>query len=218
VVRVLIMGVPGAGKGTQAKLLEERFGVPHVSTGDMLRAAAAEGTALGGEARRYMDDGALVPDDVMIGLVAERLAAPDCAPGFVLDGFPRTVRQAKALDRLLAGRGQALDAVLHIAVPHEEAIRRLGGRWTCRACGSMSQVPAGAPGRADRCTRCGGDLVQREDDREPTIRHRMKVYGRDTAPVLEHYRKAGLLREVSGAGTPEEVFRRVAATVGNGRS
>jgi adenylate kinase len=208
-VRVLIMGTPGAGKGTQAELLQERFGAAHISTGDMLRSAAEAGTALGREARRYMDQGFLVPDDVMIGLVAERLAAPDAARGFVLDGFPRTVRQAKALDALLTRRGEPIDAVLYIAVPREEAIRRLSGRRVCRACGTAFQ----GSGEGTRCARCGGELAQREDDREETIRHRMEVYAQETAPVLEHYRSAGLLREVPGSGSRDDVFARMVASL-----
>jgi adenylate kinase len=209
VVRVLIMGAPGAGKGTQAKLLQERFGAAHVSTGDILRAAAAANTPVGREARRYMDRGFLVPDDVMIGVVAERLSAPDTSRGFVLDGFPRTVRQAKALDDLLARRGQPLDAVLHIALPREEAVARLSQRRVCGGCGAPS--PSSDP--AARCDRCGGELVHREDDQEQTIRHRMEVYAQETAPVLDHYRSAGLLREVSGTGSRDDVLGRLTASL-----
>jgi adenylate kinase len=207
------MGAPGAGKGTQAKLLEERTRAVHVSTGDMLRAAVGADTALGHEARSYMDRGLLVPDDVMIGLIAERLAATDCGPGFILDGFPRTVPQARALDTLLKQTGQALDAVLHIALPQEVAVERLAGRRLCRSCGTIFQ--AGQSGAADggRCARCGGSLIQRDDDREDTVRRRMEVYARETAPVLEHYRSAGLLREVSGTGTPADVFGRLLKSV-----
>jgi adenylate kinase len=203
------MGAPGAGKGTQAKLLQERTRAVHVSTGDMLRAAVGADTALGHEARSYMDRGLLVPDDVMIGLIAERLAATDCGPGFILDGFPRTVPQARALDTLLKKTGQALDAVLHIALPQDVAIERLAGRWMCRGCGTIFQTGQGAPASSGRCTRCGNPLIQRDDDREETVRRRMEVYARETAPVLEHYRNAGLLREVSGTGTPEDVFGRL---------
>jgi adenylate kinase len=207
-VRVLLMGAPGAGKGTQAKLLEERTRAVHVSTGDMLRAAVGADTALGHEARSYMDRGLLVPDDVMIGLIAERLAATDCGPGFILDGFPRTVPQARALDTLLKKTGQALDAVLHIALPQEVAVERLAGRRMCRACGTIFQSGQGGP-KGGHCERCAGSLIQRDDDREETILKRMEVYTRETAPVLEHYRKAGLLREVSGTGTRDDVFGRL---------
>ena len=213
-MRLVIMGTPGAGKGTQAKLLADRVGVCHISTGDMLRDAIRRGTRLGLEAQRYMEQGLLVPDDVVIGIVEERLRAPDCKHGFILDGFPRTLAQARALDELLARRGEPLTAVMLIAVPRDEAIRRLAGRRVCDKCGAMSHVAFDPPARADRCDRCGGGLAQREDDREDTIRHRMDVYARETAPVLEHYRGAGLLHEIEGTGSREDVSRRVAASVG----
>src|SRR5881396_1681314 len=187
------MGTPGAGKGTQAKLLASRFGACHISTGDVLREAVRGGSKLGLEAKRYMEQGLLVPDEVVIGIVAERLDGADCKGGFLLDGFPRTVAQAKALDALLARRGQPLGGVLLIALPREDALKRLAGRRVCE--------------------RCGGRLVQRADDREETVRHRMEVYARETAPVLEHYRAAGLLCEIDGTGSREDVFRRVAAGV-----
>ncbi len=199
------MGTPGAGKGTQADLLAGRSGACHVSTGDMLRDAVRTGTPLGEKARQYIDGGRLVPDDVVIGIVGERLASPDCSRGFILDGFPRTVLQATALDRILAERGQVLEAVVLIAVPTEEAVRRLSGRRVCAACGTMFHLAFQPPARPGRCDRCGGTLVQREDDREETIRHRLAVYTRETAPVLEHYRRAGLLREVDGTRSREEV-------------
>jgi adenylate kinase len=213
-VRLVIMGTPGAGKGTQAKLLAERVGACHISTGDMLRDAIRRGTALGREAQRFMDQGLLVPDDVVTGIVEDRLAAPDCRSGFLLDGFPRTVAQAGALDALLARRGEPLTGVLHIAVPREEAVRRLSGRRVCDGCGSMAHVAFDPPARPDVCDRCGGHLLQRDDDREETVRRRMDVYARETAPVLDHYRTAGLLREIDGTGTRENVSRRVAASVG----
>jgi adenylate kinase len=206
------MGAPGAGKGTQAKLLEARTKAVHVSTGDMLRAAVGADTRLGHEARSYMDRGLLVPDDVMIGLIAERLAATDCGPGFILDGFPRTVPQARALDTLLRKTGQSLDAVLHIELPQEVAVERLAGRRLCRSCGTIFQTGKGGPS-GGRCERCTGPLIQRDDDREETVRRRMEVYARETAPVLEHYRNAGLLREVSGTGIPEDVFGRLLASL-----
>ena len=207
------MGTPGAGKGTQAQRLGDRFGACHISTGDVLREAAHAGTALGGEARRYMDDGRLVPDDVVIGIVAERLDHTDCRGGFVLDGFPRTLPQAQALDALLARRGQPLDAVVLIAVPAEDAVRRLAGRRVCPNCGSMFHIAFQPPGQAGRCDRCGAALVQREDDREETIRHRFDVYARETAPVLEHYRQRGLLRDVDGTGSRDDVSRRISASL-----
>ena len=207
------MGTPGAGKGTQGALLASRYGACHVSTGDMLRDAARQGTPLGLEARRYMDDGHLVPDDLVTGIVADRLASSECGKGFLLDGFPRTVPQAEALGRLLEERGQPLDAVVLIAVPTDEVVRRLSGRRVCPSCGTMFHVALQPPATPGRCDRCGGALVQREDDREETIRHRLAVYTRETAPVLEHYRRAGLLHEVDGTGTREDVARDVEAAL-----
>jgi adenylate kinase len=212
-VRLLIMGTPGAGKGTQAKLLATRFGACHISTGDMLREAVRSASPLGREARRAMDEGRLVPDDVVVGLVEERLGSRECENGFLLDGFPRTLTQARSLDALLARRRQPLDAVVLIAVPHEQAVERLSGRRVCERCGTMYHLAFDPPADPTRCTRCAGPLLQREDDREETIRHRMDVYARETAPVLDHYRAAGLFREIDGTGEPEDVFRRVVASV-----
>ena len=210
-MRAVIMGAPGAGKGTQAKLFEERRGVAHISTGDMLRDARRAGTVLGCEAERYMAQGLLVPDDVVIGIVADRMAAQNHSGGFLLDGFPRTVRQAEALDTILGERGQRLDAVVSINVPEDELVRRLAGRRICRQCGAVYQLNIDPAARAGRCDRCGGELDQREDDREETVRARFEIYARDTAPVLHYYRDAGLLREVPGTGTREEIFLRMAA-------
>jgi adenylate kinase len=213
-VRLVIMGAPGAGKGTQATRLGSAFGVPHVSTGDMLRAAVANGSPLGAQARKTMERGLLIPDELMVGLVKERLATPDCRPGFILDGFPRTVAQARSLDAVLADSGAALDAVLHVQVPRDELVRRLVGRRVCRGCGAVTYVAANDLAQLPPCARCGGDLHQRDDDREATIRRRMDVYARETEPVLAYYRAEGRLRDVSGTGTPDEVFARIQAEVG----
>jgi adenylate kinase len=204
-----MMGAPGAGKGTQAKLLHEKLGVPHISTGDILREAVRAGTPLGREAQKRMDQGLLVPDDVVIGIVDERLARPDCARGFILDGFPRTVAQAQALDQRLASRGLPLTAVVEVDVPRAELVERLSGRRVCQACGTLAHVRFDPPTIDGRCDRCSGALIQRDDDREETVGRRLDVYTRETAPVLEHYRGAGLLRSVCGTGTPEEVFARI---------
>jgi len=204
----VILGPPGAGKGTQAKRLAERLGVPHISTGDILRGAAAAGTALGKEARRYMDDGGLVPDPVMVGLVEERLAQADAGRGFILDGFPRTVGQAEALDELLTSRGRPLDAVMQIAVPRDELVRRLAGRRVCGDCGTLIQVAIEQSANGS-CEACGGPLLQRDDDRMETVGRRMEVYERETEPLVGHYRTKGLLREVVGTGSRDEVFQRI---------
>ena len=212
-VRAVIMGPPGAGKGTQAKLLQERRGVPHISTGDILRDARRAGTVLGREAERYMAKGLLVPDDVVIGIVADRLAAQNHSRGFLLDGFPRTVRQAEALDRILGEGNGRLDAVLSLTVPEDELVRRLAGRRICRQCGTMFHLDVDPAALVGRCDRCGGELYQREDDREETVRARFDVYARDTAPVLRYYGDAGLLHEISGVGSREDIFQRVAASL-----
>ena len=203
--RVIFLGAPGAGKGTQAEALAAETGVPHIATGDMLREAARRGTPLGLEARRYMDRGALVPDEVVIGLADERIGQADAARGWVLDGFPRTVPQAEALDSSLSRRGLELDRVLFFRVAPAELMRRLTGRRVCRQCGAVFHLAFNPPAQADRCDRCGGLLYQREDDAESAVAHRLDVYVRQTEPLLGHYRRRHLLTEVCGEGTVEQV-------------
>lgn len=212
-MRIVMIGPPGAGKGTQAKLLQERYQVPQISTGDMLREAERQGTTLGREAAAYMSAGRLVPDAVVIGIVDDRLREADCAAGFILDGFPRTVPQAQALDRLLAGRGVGLDAVLWIQVPDEEIVRRLSGRLMCRVCGAPYHEAFDPPARPGVCDRCGGELYQREDDRADRIAARLAVLAREIAPVAEYYRTAGLLAEIPGVGSQREVSSRIGAAL-----
>jgi adenylate kinase len=212
-VRVVMLGPPGAGKGTQARLLQEALGVPQISTGDMLREAQHNGSALGSEARWYMEAGQLVPDDVVIGLVQERLGAADCARGFVLDGFPRTVSQAQALQRLLESLGPTLDAVVAVEVPQDELIRRLSGRVVCRRCASMFHTDLNPPAVPGRCDRCGGELYQREDDQPDRIAVRLELHERQVAPVEAFYRAAGLLRPVTGTGARDDVFGRIKASL-----
>lgn len=208
-----MIGPPGAGKGTQARLLQEVYGIPQISTGDMLRDAQQKGTPLGRAARRYMDAGQLVPDDVVIGIVEERLQDPDCKPGFVLDGFPRTLPQAEALQGILERHPPALDAVVSVEVPHDELVRRLSGRLVCRNDGSMYHVEFAPPKVAGVCDQCGGPLYQREDDREDRISARLQLLDREIAPVVQFYRQAGLLREIVGTGRREDVFGRVQASL-----
>jgi adenylate kinase len=200
-VRLIFLGPPGAGKGTQARELAREWGVPQVSTGDMLREAVAAGTPLGREAKRIMETGALVPDEVMIGLIADRLRQPDATRGFILDGFPRTIAQAEALDRLLKDLGQALDGVVFFDVAEPELVRRLTGRRICRRCQTAFHVDSAPPQREGVCDRCGGELYQRDDDSEATVRHRLGVYQRQTAPLLDYYRGRGLLTSVKGEGS-----------------
>ena len=202
---VIFLGAPGAGKGTQARRLAAGSGVPQIATGDMLREAVAEGTPLGREAKRYMDQGALVPDEVVIGLVDERLSRPDAGPGYVLDGFPRTVAQAEALDALLGRRGQDLDRVVFFDVSREELLRRLTGRRICRRCGTAFHLVSAPPKTEGRCDQCGGELYQREDDAEGTVARRLDVYQTQTAPLLDYYGKRGLLVRVAGEGPVDQV-------------
>ena len=204
-MRVAFLGPPGAGKGTQARELAREWGVPHVATGDMLREEASVGTPLGREAKAYMDTGALVPDDVIIRMIAERLRRPDARKGFLLDGFPRTIAQAEGLERLLEDLGQPLERVVYFEVSEPELLRRLTGRRVCRACQTAYHVvsaPSKSPGV---CDRCGGELYQREDDSEATVRHRLGVYARQTAPLLDWYRGRGMLVSVPGEGPIETI-------------
>jgi len=208
-VRVAFLGPPGAGKGTQARDLAREWNVPHVATGDMLREAAAAGTPLGREAKGYMDRGALVPDDVIIRMIAERLAKPDARAGFLLDGFPRTIAQAEALERLLKDLGQALERVVYFDVSEPELLRRLTGRRVCRNCQTAFHLVSAPPKTAGVCDRCGGELYQRDDDSEATVHNRLGVYARQTAPLLDWYRARGLLSSVRGEGTISDIRRAV---------
>jgi len=212
-VRIILMGPPGAGKGTQAELLRERFNVPHISSGDLLRSAVKRKTALGMQAKRFMDRGELVPDDVLMGTIEERLRGDDSAKGFILDGFPRTVAQADALTALLKEGGTPIDHVVSLAVPRDEVVKRLSGRRTCRECGALYHIIFDPPSNAGICNKCNGDLYQRDDDQEDTILARLDVYDRQTAPVLALYRKQGLLRAVDGIGSRDQVFGRLLAAV-----
>ncbi|MGH7366481.1 MAG: adenylate kinase [Candidatus Rokuibacteriota bacterium] len=203
--RVIFLGPPGAGKGTQARRLAAGSGIPQVATGDMLREAVAAGTPLGREAKRYMDQGALVPDEVVIGLVDERISRPDAGAGYVLDGFPRTLAQAEALDARLRRRGQDLDRVVFFDVSRDELLRRLTGRRVCRQCGTAFHLISAPPKAEGRCDQCGGELYQRDDDRDDTVARRLDVYQTQTAPLLDYYRKRDLLVRVAGEGPVDRV-------------
>lgn len=197
-MNLILLGPPGAGKGTQANMLSDEFSIPQISTGEILRAAVKEGTPLGIEAKSFMDAGGLVPDEVVIGIVVERLQNDDCSNGFILDGFPRTVAQADALQDNLKSLGKELDRVIALQVDTEALVERLTGRRTCKSCGRGYHVRFDPPAEEGRCDVCGGELVQRDDDREETIRKRMEVYEEQTAPLINYYREAGLLIEVDG--------------------
>jgi adenylate kinase len=206
---IILLGPPGSGKGTQAQKIMERYHIPQISTGDILRGAVKEQTPLGAEAKRYMDQGQLVPDEVVVGIVRERLRGSDCDSGFILDGFPRTVPQAEALDSTLGEMQRAINHVVSIEVPNEELIKRLTGRRTCRNCGAMYHVIFGPPTKEGICDKCGGELYQRDDDQEETIRARLQVYEEQTAPLIAYYRAKGLVRAINGVGEVEEIFRNI---------
>jgi adenylate kinase len=212
VAGLVLIGPPGAGKGTQAKMLEERFGVAHISSGDLLRAAIRDGSKRGKEAKAYMDRGELVPDELVVALIEDRLMRED-GNGFLLDGFPRTVRQAETLSSMLTRHRRSIDAALSLQVPTEELVTRLGGRRTCRVCGAMYHLRFDPPRVPGRCDRCGGELYQRDDDNEGTIRARLEVFARQTQPVLQYYAQRSKLREVDGCGTPAEVLKRIVAVI-----
>ena len=213
-MRIVFLGAPGAGKGTQARRLEEQKGWPQVSTGDLLRAAVAAGTPLGLKARAAMDAGELVSDQLVMQLLDERLSRDDCEGGFILDGFPRNRSQARLLGELLEGSGQQLDAVLMLEVDHGVLMKRLTGRRTCSATGKLLNIHFSSPEELEASRAAGGELFQRDDDREETIANRLAVYERQTRPLLKHY--AGLLRRVDGLGSPDDVFARVAAALDTG--
>lgn len=210
-MNIVLLGAPGAGKGTQAARMVEEFALPHISTGDIFRKAVADGTPLGLEAKRYMDAGELVPDEVTIGIVKERLSQPDCAAGFILDGFPRTAPQADALTSALAAMGRALDAVVLVDVPTEALVARLTSRRQCRACGRIYNVMSDMPAAADVCDSCAGEVYQRADDSVETVTNRLAVYERNTQPLIEYYRQKGLLRPIDGDRGVDEVYADIAA-------
>ncbi len=212
---LIFLGPPGAGKGTQAERLGQDLGLPRISTGDMLRQAVARGTELGRKAERYMNAGDLVPDEVVIGIVEDRLSDTDTAAGFILDGYPRTASQAAALDSTMAGRGMDLDMVIYLSTSEEEIVARLSGRRVCPGCGSTYHVRFDPPRRQGTCDDCGLALEQRADDNEKTVRERLDVYRRLTNPLLEYYRGRGLIREVDGQGSPQEVYQRLQIATGD---
>jgi adenylate kinase len=216
-VRVAFLGPPGAGKGTQARDLAQEWGALHLATGDMLREAVAAGSPLGREAKGYMDQGALVPDDVIIRMMGERLGRADAGRGFILDGFPRTIAQAEALAKLLKDLGQTLDAVVYFEVSEPELLRRLTGRRVCRQCGHTYHLVSNPPKRAGVCDACGGELYQRDDDSEATVRNRLQVYQRQTAPLLDYYRQRSILATVAGEGPLPTIRDAIRKALGDAR-
>lgn len=214
-MRLVLLGAPGAGKGTQAKKLIEKYGIPQISTGDILRKAVADGTPLGKEAKSYMDKGELVPDSVVIGLVKERLAQDDCGKGYILDGFPRNTSQAETLDNVLSEMKAPLDVALSVDVDKDILMKRLTGRRTCKKCQQMYNIHFSPPQKEGICDKCGGELYQRDDDREETIRNRLDVYEKSTAPLIDYYGKKGILKSVPGEGNIDEIFGKVVSILEN---
>lgn len=212
-MRLVLLGPPGAGKGTQAAALRERLGVPHVSTGAMLREAIAAGSPVGRKAKGLVEAGNLVPDDMIAEMVRERLSRGDAANGFMLDGYPRNLRQGETLDEILVAMGRSLECVLYLSLPDGEIVRRLSGRRTCGACGAPYHVTAAPPNREGSCDVCRGGLEQRPDDREEVVHQRLKVYREMTEPLVAFYRRRGILREIVATGTVEEVRKRLVETV-----
>ena len=213
-MKLIIMGPPGAGKGTQAALIKEEFKLAHISTGDMFRAAIKNSTPLGVEAKKYIDQGNLVPDSVTIGLVKERLQEADCKEGFMLDGFPRTIAQAEALDEILKELDMKLDAVLNIAVDSEVLVDRIVGRRVCKQCGAGYHVTNLKPKQEGICDVCGSELTQRKDDTKETVVTRLEVYTNQTKPLLDYYEKQGLIKEVNGLGEIDVIFGEVKKVLG----
>lgn len=211
---ILLMGPPGAGKGTQAEKLIAEFKIPHISTGDMFRAAVSAGTELGKEAKKYMDAGGLVPDVVTIGIVREGLSKPECANGFILDGFPRTEEQAVALDGILNDLGIKLTGVVNIAVPDSELVGRVVGRRMCKSCGAAFHVSFRPSKVEGVCDNCGGALYQRNDDKEDTVQNRLNAYHEQTEPLIEYYKKQGVYKEINGLQPIDKVYADVKASLG----
>ncbi len=212
-MRIILLGAPGCGKGTQAQRLTDRFHIPKLTTGDMLRSAVRAGSALGREAEQFMNSGALVPDAVMIGLIRERLTEKDCAAGFLLDGFPRTVAQAEALDVTCRAVRQTIDNVLEFEVPESEILQRLTGRLVCDKCGAGYHAVTQPPQIAGKCDRCDGNVVRRADDSDTTVRKRLNVYREATEPMIAYYAGLGVVRKVNAVGTVDEVFERLCSLI-----
>jgi len=208
-MNLILLGPPGAGKGTQAQRMVDRYHIPQISTGDILRAAVKESTPLGMKAKGFMDQGQLVPDEIVIGIIEERLKAKDCNAGFILDGFPRTIPQAEALQPILTRIGKKIDYVINIEVDPEELVRRLTERRTCKNCGAMFHILFQPPKKEGICDRCGGTLYQRADDKEETIRTRLKEYEKQTAPLIQYYQGKKTIRSVQGLGGPDQIFDQI---------
>ncbi len=213
-MKVIMLGAPGAGKGTQAKMIADRYGVPHISTGDIFRANIKSGTELGMEAKKYMDAGALVPDELTVKLLLDRVAKDDCANGYVLDGFPRTIPQAEVLDKALTELGDHVDYAINVDVPDENIVRRMSGRRACISCGATYHLEHVPPKKEGVCDRCGAELVLRDDDQPETVKNRLKVYHDQTQPLISYYTQKGILRTVDGTMDMGDVFAAITDILG----
>ena len=213
-MKIVMLGAPGAGKGTQAKMISEKYGVPHISTGDIFRANIKENTPLGQKAKEYMDKGLLVPDELVVDLVVDRLAQDDAKKGYVLDGFPRTIPQAEALTEALSKIGEKLDYAIDVDVPDENIVRRMGGRRVCLNCGATYHIVAIPPKKEGICDACGKELVLRDDDKPETVQKRLDVYHEQTQPLIDYYKKQGILHSVDGTQPMEDVFANIDAIIG----
>jgi adenylate kinase len=205
-MKIIMLGAPGAGKGTQAKMIAEKYGVPHVSTGDIFRANIKNGTELGMEAKKYMDKGLLVPDELTVKILLDRVAQADCEKGYVLDGFPRTIPQAEVLDKALAELGETIDYAINVDVPDENIVKRMSGRRACLNCGATYHIEHVPPKKEGICDKCGKELVLRDDDKPETVLNRLKVYHEQTQPLIDFYSAKGVLRTVDGTVDMQDVF------------
>ena len=213
-MKIIMLGAPGAGKGTQAKQIADKYSIPHISTGDIFRANIKNGTELGKKAKQYMDQGALVPDELTCDLVMDRIQQDDCKNGFVLDGFPRTIPQAEALDKALAELGQKMDYAIDVDVPDENIVNRMSGRRACLNCGATYHLISIPPKVEGICDRCGSEIVLREDDKPETVQKRLKVYHEQTQPLIDYYKNQGILKSVDGTQPMDEVFKAIVTILG----
>lgn len=214
-MKIIMLGAPGAGKGTQAKKIAARYQIPHISTGDIFRANIKGGTELGMKAKTFMDQGMLVPDEITIGMLMDRIHEADCAKGYVLDGFPRTIPQAESLTKALKDAGEAIDYAVNVDVPDENIVSRMGGRRACVSCGATYHVEFNAPKTEGICDSCGEKLILRDDDKPETVQKRLDVYHEQTQPLIDYYKKAGVLKEVDGTKNMEEVFKDIVNILGD---
>ncbi|HCJ07942.1 MAG: adenylate kinase [Lachnospiraceae bacterium] len=213
-MKIIMLGAPGAGKGTQAKMIAAKYNIPHISTGDIFRANIKNGTELGAKAKEYMDKGLLVPDELVVDLVIDRFKEPDCKNGYVLDGFPRTIPQAEALDKALTAIGESVDYAINVEVPDENIVRRMGGRRACVGCGATYHIVYSPTKVEGKCDTCGGDLIIRDDDKPETVQNRLAVYHEQTQPLIDYYTNKGIIAEVDGTQDMNDVFAAIVKILG----